>query len=97
LPTDEQGRSYLDIQSAEPVWQARLPIANGLATDQHVVRLTVNDRAEALANVDAFEVNVGQPPAFPILPVAILGIALVAVTAALIWDLRSRPRREQFF
>jgi len=97
LPTDEQGRSYLDLQSAEAVWQARLPIASSLGTDQHVVRLTVDETAQVLGNVDAFEVNVGQPPAFPTLPVAILGIALVAVAAALVWDLRSRPRREQFF
>ena len=97
LPTDGQGRSYLDLQTPETAWQARLPIASGLATGQHVVRLTVDDGAQGTSNVDAFEVNAGQPPALPILPVAILGTLLSAVAAALIWDLRSRPRREQFF
>jgi hypothetical protein len=97
LPTDGKGRSYLDLKSAETAWQARLPIASGLVNDQHVVRLTVDDGAQATANVDAFEVNVGQPPAFPILLVAILGTALLAVAAALVWDLRSRPRHERYF
>ncbi len=97
LPTDDQGRSYLDLQAQDTVWQARRPIGSGLATDQHVVRLTVDDGAHGPANVDAFEVNAGQPRAFPVLPVAILGVLFLAVAAALIWDLRNRPRREQFF
>ncbi len=96
LPTDEQGRSYLDLQTQDTVWQARQPVASGLATDQHVVRLTVDDGAHGPANVDAFEVNAGQR-AFPILPVAILGVMLLAAAAALVWDLRSQPRREQYF
>ncbi len=79
------------------VWQARLPIASGLASDQHVVRLTVSAGEPASANVDAFEVNAGQPPAFPALPVALLGVGVMLAIGALIWDARSRPRREKFF
>ena len=97
LPTDDQGRSYLDLQAAEVVWQARLPIASGLTPGQHVVRVTVSDGEQALGNVDAFEVNAGQPPGFPVQPVAILGVGLLLVVALLVWDLRSRPRREKFF
>jgi hypothetical protein len=97
LPTDEEGRSYLDLLSAETLWQARIPIASGLASDQHVVRLTFTDGTQGLASVDAFEVNAGQPPAFPIVPVAILGAAILSVAVALVLDLRSRPRREKFF
>lgn len=97
LPTDDQGRSYLDLHAAETVWQASIPIANGLATGQHVVRLTVGDGDGAAGNVDAFEVNAGQPPPFPTLPVVGLGVALVGVFCTLIWDLRSRPRPEKFF
>jgi hypothetical protein len=97
LPTDDEGRSYLDLHAPEGEWQSRLPIAGGLTPGQHVVRLTVPDSERALGNVDAFEVNVGQPPAFPILPVALLGLALVVAVGALIWDVRSRPRREKFF
>jgi hypothetical protein len=80
-----------------PEWQARLPIASGLASEQHVVRLTVGDGEQGQGNVDAFEVNAGQPPAFPWLPVVALGLGTAAVAAALVWDLRSRPRREKFF
>lgn len=97
LPTDEQGRSYLDLHSPNVLWQARMPIASGLAPDQHVVRLTVSDGQPALGNVDAFEVNAGQPPSFPIVPVAILGLGALVLAAVLVWDLRTRPRREKFF
>ncbi len=97
LPTDEQGRSYLDLYAPEVVWQAQIPIASGLAPDQHVVRLTVSDGEPALGNVDAFEVNAGQPPSFPIVPVAVLGLGVIGAVAALIWDLRGGPRREKFF
>jgi hypothetical protein len=97
LPTDDQGRSYLGLQAQEMTHQARLPIDRGLPPGQHVVRLTVADGARGSVSVDAFEVNAGQPPAFPSLPVAILGGLILVVAAVLIWQVRSRPRREQFF
>jgi hypothetical protein len=97
LPTDEQGRSYLALYAPNVAWQARMPIASGLAPDQHVVRLTVSDGQPAMGNIDAFEVNTGQPPSFPIVPVAILGLGVLVLAAVLVWDLRARPRREKFF
>jgi hypothetical protein len=97
LPTDDQGRSYIDLEAPTTGWQARLPIASGLTPDQHVVRLTVSDGESATGNVDAFEVNAGQPPAFPILPVAILSVGVLVTGGALVWQWRNRPRREQFF
>jgi hypothetical protein len=97
LPTDGEGRSYLDLNASEVEWQSRLPIAGGLSPGQHVVRLTVADDGIASGNVDAFEVNVGQPPAFPVVPVALLGLALIVAVGALVWDVRNRPRREKFF
>jgi hypothetical protein len=97
LPTDEQGRSYVDLQAPSIVWQARVPIASGLAMGQHVVRLTVGEGEPTECNIDAFEVNAGQPPAFPTLTVVGLGIGLLAAAGGLAWDLRSRPRREKFF
>ncbi len=97
LPTDGQGRSYLDLYATAVVWQARLPIASGLAPDQHVVRLTLSAGQPMSANVDAFQVNTGQPPAFPVLPVAILGAGILLAAGGIIWDVRSRPRREEFF
>lgn len=96
LPVDAQGRSYLDLRAAEVQWQARMPVAAGLSTGQHVLRLTVADDSPAACNVDAFEVNAGQPPAFPLAPVAGLGVGLVAAVAGLVWDLRSRRRSKYF-
>ncbi len=97
LPSDEQGRSYLELHSPLTVWHARLPIASGLAVNQHVVRLTVSEGEQVVCNVDAFEVNAGQPPAFPTLPTAGLGAGLLVIAGALAWDLYRRPRREKFF
>jgi hypothetical protein len=97
LPLDDQGRSHLDLRAEATTWQVRLPIASGLVPDQHVVRLTVDDGEPALGNVDAFEVNAGQSAPFPIVVVSVLAVALLAVAGILVWDLRSRPRRETFF
>jgi hypothetical protein len=97
LPTDGQGRSYLDLSALSTAWQARLPIANGLTPGQHVVRLTVTDGDEAVCNVDAFEVDAGQSQPFPVLPVAILAVGILIVAGVLLWDLRRRPQRETFF
>jgi polysaccharide biosynthesis protein PslG len=96
LPVEAQGRSYLELDAPTTEWQARLPVASGLSTGQHVLRLTVAEDSPAGCNVDAFEVNAGQPPAFPLVPVAGLGLGLVAAAAGLAWDLRSR-RRPKFF
>ncbi|MFC2030292.1 hypothetical protein ACFLWA_06140 [Chloroflexota bacterium] len=99
LPTDDEGRTYLDLYASEEEWRATLPIAARLAPAQHVVRLTVGDGEGAVANVDAFEVSAGQPDP-PVLQVVIVGIGLVAVLAGFVWDLRRRPRRprgETFF
>jgi hypothetical protein len=97
FPTDDQGRSYLDLDAPATVWQARLPIASGLAAGQHVVRLTVSEGEQVLCSVDAFEVNAGQPPSLPVLPVAGLGLGLLTATGALVWDLTNRHRPERFF
>jgi hypothetical protein len=97
LATDEEGRSYLDLQSPTTEWQARIPVAAGLVAGQHVLRLTVSVKEQALCNVDAFEVNAGQPPAFPVLPVAVLGAGALLAAAGLMWDRRSRPRRQTYF
>jgi hypothetical protein len=97
LPKDDQGRSYLDLHAQETEWQARLPIASGLAPGQHVVRLTIGGGERTLGNVDAFEVNAGQPPAFPTPIVAILGAGVLLAAGALVLDFRRRPRPERYF
>jgi hypothetical protein len=97
LPTDAQGRSYLDLKSQAATWHARLPIAAGLVPGQHVVRLTVSALDPALSNVDAFEVNAGKPPAFPLLPVVGFGGGALIAAAGLAWNQRHKPRRETYF
>ena len=97
LPTDERGRSYLDLSAPATAWQVRFPIARGLALGQHVVRLTVSDGEFPLGNVDAFEVNAGEPPAFPSLLVALIAVGILLTAGTLAWDLRKRPRPERFF
>jgi hypothetical protein len=97
LPLDDQHRSYIDLYAPETLWQAGIPIARGLTPGQHVVRLTVSEGQRASGNIDAFEVNAGQPLAFPSIPVTILGLGIVLAAGALAWGLRRRPRREQFF
>jgi hypothetical protein len=94
LPNDDEGRAYLDLSAQAVEWQARHPLASGLGAGQHVLRLTV---AEGTANVDAFRVNAGQPPAFPIPLVATLGAGMVVAVLGLVWDLRTRPRRQKVF
>jgi hypothetical protein len=101
LPVDDQGRSYIDLYSPAIEWQARLPIARGLGSGQHVLRLTVSDVSTAatpsVCTVDAFEVGAGPPPPFPTLLVAGLSLGLLAVAGLIILDQRRRPRREKFF
>jgi polysaccharide biosynthesis protein PslG len=97
LPTDAQGRSYIDLSAPTMEWQARRPLATDLAAGQHVVRLTVSEETESSCNVDAFEVNSGEPPAFPTLLVGLLMGGILMGSLALLWDFRTRPRREQYF
>jgi hypothetical protein len=92
---------YIDLYSPAIEWQARLPIARGLGSGQHVLRLTVSDASSggtpSVCTVDAFEVSAGLPPPFPTLPVAGLGLGLLAVAGLIVLDQRRRPRREKFF
>jgi polysaccharide biosynthesis protein PslG len=97
LPTDEEGRSYIDLQAPVTEWQARRPLASGLTAEQHVVRLTVSEGSQASCNVDAFEVNIGEPPEFPTLVVGLLAGGILLGGFALVWDFRTRPRRHRYF
>ena len=96
FPLDDQGRSVLDLSAPTTVWQRRWPIAHGLVPEQHVIRLTVSDEVETV-NVDAFEVNASQPPAFPTSLAGALGGMALLLASVLFWDIRRSSRRERFF
>lgn len=99
LPVDEQLRSYVDLKSDRQEWQARLPVAGGLGSGQHVVRLTLDEGGEtaATATVDAFVVLTGERPPFPSLPIAGLGVGMLVTLATLVVDRRRRSQRARIF
>ena len=96
LPTDELGRSYVDLYAATREWQARIPLVSALSPGQHVLRLTVAEDEPASGAVDSFLVNAGQPPEFPLLVTLSLGVGIILAAVLLVLDLR-RERRTDFF
>jgi hypothetical protein len=97
LPVDDQDRSYIDLYTPDTEWQTRISIAQALTSGQHVVRLTISESEQVSGNVDAFEVDAGQPLAFPTILVTGLGLGILITAGVLAWDFGRRPRREQFF
>jgi hypothetical protein len=96
LPSDDLGRSYIDLYAANSEWQVRVPLVKGLSLGQHVLRLTVAEGDPALGAVDAFLVNADQPPEFPVAVTLALGAGISLATVLLVWDL-GRQRRTDFF
>jgi len=95
LDRDGEGRSYVDLYSPHPQWQARVPLVRGASSGQHVLRLTVaEERNLASAGnrcvVDAFEVALTPRASFPYAPVALLVIGLAAVSWLLYRELRGQ-------
>jgi hypothetical protein len=92
LPTDNQGRSYLDLYAPAPEWQVTLPVVDGALPGQHVVRLTVSDQPGSGGGfrcaVDALVVDESQRRSFPWLPVSLLGLGSLTMVALLVRELR---------
>jgi hypothetical protein len=87
LPLDNQDRSYLDLYSPELEW-IRMPLADGVGSGPHTLRLTVSDtvtRASSgsLCVVDAFNVRGAPALALPVLPLVLLGIGITLISVAL--------------
>ncbi|MEA3459147.1 MAG: hypothetical protein U9R11_00470 [Chloroflexota bacterium] len=98
LPVDKEGRSYVDLYSPLPQWQAKMPLVRGASGGQHVLRLMVSeeknpDSQGCRCAVDAFEVTLAPPPSFPYLPVSLLSSGAVAVGWLLYRELRGSRRR----
>lgn len=89
LPTDAQGRSYVELYSPNAETQARIPLARDMGPGEHVLRLTVADTRHTSATgnacvVDALEVLAQAETAFPWALTTVLAIASV-VAGWLLW------------
>jgi len=98
LPVDGEGHSYIDLYSPDVQWQAELPLVRGLGDTQHVLRLTSSGKRNAESRdarcaVDAFVVAVANPPAFPILAVALF-FGVAAFSGAGLYR-GTRPQRKR--
>ncbi len=83
LPTDSQGRSYVELFNPDPHWREQLPLVRGVGRGNHVLRLTVSDEPSMMSMgarcaVDAFRVRSAARP-FPMFPVVLLGLGIVVV------------------
>lgn len=85
LPTDEQGRTYVELYSSNDVW-VDIPAVEGAGSGTHTLQLTVSeDRHPASSGtrcgIDTFIVRNTPTPTFPYLPVA--GLALLILLAGI--------------
>ncbi|MBN1641595.1 MAG: beta-galactosidase [Anaerolineae bacterium] len=82
LPTDAQGRSYVELYAPTPR-RISLPVVQGAGARRQTLRLTVSDATHPEAQgrqcaVDAFQVIAAATPAFPVVPVVLLVVGCVA-------------------
>ncbi len=75
LPLDANGHSYIELSSPKDEWQARVPLAHGLARGNHTVELVIGQNGEVA--LDAFAVYAEGAPEFPWMAVAALGGAFI--------------------
>lgn len=96
LPTDVQGRSYVELFNPDPRWRVRITLVRGVGSGDHILRLTVSDEPSTMSMgarcvVDAFQVRSAARP-FPALPVILLGLGIVVVGWLLRQELQLRRR-----
>lgn len=98
LPADEDGESFVDLHSSEEIWRQRMPLATGLSLGEHTLELTaISNHGAATRSatciVDGFQIQAASPPAFPTVPVAILGVLACAFSGLIVLDRRARLQR----
>ena len=99
LPTDKQGRSYLDLHSADLEWQVEIPVAERLRPGEHRLRLVVAPESKSGSYavgcaLDGFIVG-GEASASTIgfeWPAIGAMIVLVGVAGGYVWRRRDRRR-----
>lgn len=97
LPTDNQGRSYIDLYAAAPEWQVEIPVAERLYPGEHKLRLVVaaglqvSNSAVGCA-LDGFIVGggAGVGAIEMILPAVGVAIVLVGALGGFLWRRRGR-------
>lgn len=83
LPTDEQGRTVVDLYSSNDYW-TEIPVVRDAGSGTHTLQLTVAEKSNInstglICGIDTFIVRNVPSPKFPFLPAA--GFALVAALA----------------
>ena len=96
LPTDSQGRSYVELFNPDPRWRVQVPLVRGVGGGNHILRLTVSDEPSMMSMgdrcaVDAFRVRSAAQP-FPTLPVVLLGLGIAVIGWLLRQEWRLRRR-----
>lgn len=96
LPTDSQGRSYVELFNPDPRWGEQVPLVRGVGGGNHVLRLTVSDEPSMMSMgarcvVDAFRVRSPARP-FPALPVTLLGLGILTNVLLLRREVQLRRR-----
>ncbi len=95
LPTDEQGRSYIDLYSNSDIW-TEIPVIKSTGSAPHTLTLMVAEQVNPAAmgakcGIDAFVVRAAPTPAFPYLPLG----AFALVTALALAGLARAARRRR--
>ncbi|MFQ5593103.1 MAG: beta-galactosidase [Anaerolineae bacterium] len=81
LARDGAGRSILDLEAPEPVWQSRIAVARDGPAGRHTLRLTLVDGEAA---VDGFVTWLNDRPILPVVPVSACVLGLLTA-GGLLW------------
>lgn len=96
LPTDSQGRSYVELFNPDPQWKFQLPLVRGVGNGNHILRLTVSDEPSMMSlgarcAVDALQVRSAARP-FPLWPVSLLSLGILVAGGLLRREVQLRRR-----
>ena len=94
LPTDEQGRTYLDLYTSNDFW-TEIPVARSAGSGTHTLQLVVADRSNpastgSICGIDTFIVRISPAPSFPYLPAAASALVAAASAFGLAWSWKKR-------
>jgi hypothetical protein len=96
LPTNDQGRSYVDMYSDTAKDQAVVSLAHSLGPETHILTLEISSEHHPASSgqgcaIDALRVASGERGSLPLLPLAVV-LAALALNLALLWRTWRRAR-----